>query len=91
MLVEIIGYTTCGAARCSINLVVFECGAACGQGLRTQRSMRMHFLLSAPSLQEIAMFRYDYETTLNRFENFDWCIVCCKSSFISLVSCFRKI
>ena len=22
----------------------------CGQGLRTQRSMRMHFLLSAPSL-----------------------------------------
>ena len=27
-----------------------RCGAACGQGLRTQRSMRMHFLLSAPSL-----------------------------------------
>ena len=27
-----------------------RCGAACGQSLRTQRSMRMHFLLSAPSL-----------------------------------------
>ena len=30
-----------------------RCGAACGQGLRTQRSMRMHFLLSAPSLVRI--------------------------------------
>ena len=37
--------------RCSVNLFVFGCGAACGQGLRTQFSMRMHFLLSAPSLQ----------------------------------------
>ena len=26
-----------------------RCGAACGQSLRTQRSMRMHILLSAPS------------------------------------------
>ena len=32
------------------DLVVFGCGAACGQGLRTQRSMRMDFLVSAPSL-----------------------------------------
>ena len=35
---------------CSVNLVVFGCGAARGQGLQTQRSMRMHFLLSALSL-----------------------------------------
>ena len=27
-----------------------RCGAACGQGWQTQRSMRMHFLLSSPSL-----------------------------------------
>ena len=35
-----------------MNLIVFVCGAgaACRQGLRTRRSMRMHFLLSAPSL-----------------------------------------
>ena len=25
-----------------------------------------------------------------RFESFDWRIVCCKTSFIRLVSCFRK-
>ena len=29
-------------------------------------------------------------TKLNRFENFDWRIVCCKSSSLRLVSCFRK-
>ena len=33
-----------------LNCVWMRCGAACGQGLRTQRSMRMDFLLSAPSL-----------------------------------------
>ena len=29
--------------------VWMRCSAACGQGLRTQRSLRMHFLLSTPS------------------------------------------
>ena len=33
-----------------LNCVWMRCGAACGQGLRTQRSLRVHFLLSAPSL-----------------------------------------
>ena len=36
-----------------LSCVWMRCGAACGQGLRTQHSMRMHFLLSAPSLQHI--------------------------------------
>ena len=33
-----------------LSCVWMRCGAACRQGLRMQRSMRMHFLLSAPSL-----------------------------------------
>ena len=33
-----------------LSCVWMRCSAACGQGLRTQRSMRMHFLLSSPSL-----------------------------------------
>ena len=33
-----------------LSCVWMRCGAACGQGLRMQRSMQMHFLLSAPSL-----------------------------------------
>ena len=37
-----------------LSCVWMLCGAACGQGLRTQRSMRMHFLLSAPSLVTIS-------------------------------------
>ena len=32
-----------------------RCGAACRQGLRTQHSMRMNFLLSAPSLLPITV------------------------------------
>ena len=35
-----------------LSCVCVRCGAACEQGLRTQHSMRMHFLLSAPSLLE---------------------------------------
>ena len=50
MLVEFKGYLTCGAAQRELSCVWMRCGAACGLGLRTQRSMRMHFLLSAPSL-----------------------------------------
>ena len=54
-----------------------RCGAACGQGLRTQHSMRMHFLLSAPSLVEtiiiLTCFLYTNadatETANNRKEN----------------------
>ena len=33
-----------------LGCVLMQCGAACGQGLWTQRSMWMRFLLSAPSL-----------------------------------------
>ena len=33
-----------------LSCVWMRCGAACRQGLRMQRSMRMHFLLSTPSL-----------------------------------------
>ena len=33
-----------------LSCVWIRCSAACGQSLRTQRSTRMHFLLSAPSL-----------------------------------------
>ena len=40
----------CGMVQRELSCVWMWCGAACGQGLRTQRSMRMHFLLSAPSL-----------------------------------------
>ena len=36
----------CGAVQREVSCVWMRCGAACGQGLRTQRSMRMHFLLS---------------------------------------------
>ena len=43
-------WITCGAVQRELKCVGMRCGAACGQGLRTQRSMRMHFLLSAPSL-----------------------------------------
>ena len=31
------------------------------------------------------------QTKFNRLENFDWRIVRCKSSFIRLVSWFRKV
>ena len=43
---------TCGAVQRELKCVSMRCGAACGQGLQTQRSMRMHFLLSTPSLQQ---------------------------------------
>ena len=41
---------TCGAVWRELSCVWMRCGATCGQGLQSQRSMRMHFLLSAPSL-----------------------------------------
>ena len=52
MLVEIywIFNLRCGTVQRELSCVWMRCGAACRQGLRTQRSMRMHFLLSAPSL-----------------------------------------
>ena len=40
----------CGSVPCELSCVCMRCGAACGQGLWTRRSMQMHFLLSAPSL-----------------------------------------
>ena len=40
----------CGAVQRELSCAGMRCGAACRQGLRTQHSMRMHFLLSAPSL-----------------------------------------
>ena len=43
-------YITCGAVQRELSCVWMRCGAACGQGLRTRRSMRMLFLLFAPSL-----------------------------------------
>ena len=43
----------CSAVQRELSCVWMQCGAACGQGLRMQRSMRMHFLLSAPSLMQI--------------------------------------
>ena len=48
-------YITCGAMQRELNCVCLRCGAACGQGLRTWRSMRMYFLLSTPSLVPIAL------------------------------------
>ena len=36
----------CGAVQRELSCVWMRCGAACGQGLQ----MRMHFLLSVPSL-----------------------------------------
>ena len=39
-----------------LSCVWMRCGAACAQGLRMQRSMRMHFLLSAPSLVSVVYF-----------------------------------
>ena len=41
-----------------LSCVWMRCGAACGQGLRTQRSTRMHFLLSAPSLFSVKTTSY---------------------------------
>ena len=40
----------CGTVQRELSCAWMGCGAACGQGLRTQRSMRMHFWSSAPSL-----------------------------------------
>ena len=40
----------CGAVQRELSFAGMRCGAACGQGLRTQRSMRMYFFLSVPSL-----------------------------------------
>ena len=34
-----------------------RCGAACGQSLWMQRSMRMHFLLSVPSLLQTVLLK----------------------------------
>ena len=52
MLVEIcrIFNLRCGVVQRELSCIWMRCGAACGQGLRTQRSMRMHILLSALSL-----------------------------------------
>ena len=62
MFVEIlkINNLRCGAVWCELNYIWMRCGAACGQGLRTQRRMRMPFLLSAPSLTyTICLLRND--------------------------------
>ena len=47
MLVEIlrIDNLQCGAVWWELSCVWMRCGAACGQGLRTQRSKRMHFFV----------------------------------------------
>ena len=45
----------CGAVQRELSCVWMRCGAACEQGLRMQRSMRMHFLLSAPSLLSVSL------------------------------------
>ena len=52
MLVEILRIFNlrCGAVQHEHSWVWMRCGAACGQGLRMQRSMRMHFLLSSYSI-----------------------------------------
>ena len=52
MLVKILRVynVRCGALQHELSYVCMRCRATCGQGLRTQHSMWMHFLLSAPSL-----------------------------------------
>ena len=51
----------CGAVQRELSCVWMRCGAACGQSLQTQRSMRMHFLLSAPSLAYSVLFLVSQE------------------------------
>ena len=61
MFVEILRmHITCGAMWSELSCVWMRCDAACGQGLWTQRSMRMHFLLSAPSLVFRVFWRYRF-------------------------------
>ena len=67
----------CGTVQRELSGVWMRCGAACGQGLRMQRSMRMHFLLSTPSLvykSVVLAGRTKLRVSKNFFRGISFCI-----------------